>query len=129
MWEAEDGDQALEIVVGKTPDLILLDFKLAGKSGVEMVLEFQSVIPQVSIIMVTNDADVKLVVRALRNGAYDYLLKPVDRDQLSVSIMHALEKRQLERKGQGIAQEVARAPVPLRIDGAERPGTGFVASD
>ena len=98
VWEAEDGDQALEIVADKTPDLILLDFKLPGKNGIEMVFEFQSVIPQVPIIMVTNDADVKLVVRALRNGAYDYLLKPVDRDQLSVSIMHALEKRQLERK-------------------------------
>jgi DNA-binding NtrC family response regulator len=98
VWEAEDGDQALAIVAGKTPDLILLDFKMPGKNGLEMVREFQAVIPQVPIIMVTNDSDVKLVVNALRNGAYDYLLKPVDRDQLSVAITHALEKRQLERK-------------------------------
>ncbi len=98
VWEAKDGDQALEIVAGKRPDLILLDFKMPGKNGLEMVREFQSVIPQVPIIMVTNDSDVKLVVNALRNGAYDYLLKPVDKDQLSVAITHALEKRQLERK-------------------------------
>ncbi len=98
VWEAEDGDQALEIVAGKTPDLILLDFKMPGKNGLQMVAEFQAVIPQVPIIMVTNDSDVKLVVNTLRSGAYDYLLKPVDVDQLSVAITHALEKRQLERK-------------------------------
>ena len=98
VWEAEDGDQALGIVARKKPDLILLDFKMPGKNGLEMVMEFKVLIPQIPIIMVTNDSDVKLVVKALRNGAYDYLLKPVDRDQLSVSIEHALEKRQLERK-------------------------------
>ena len=97
-WEAEDGDHALAIIEDKRPDLILLDFKMPGKNGLEMVREFQMRIPQVPIIMVTNDADVKLVVQAMRDGAYNYLIKPVDPDELALNIEHAMEKRQLERK-------------------------------
>lgn len=97
-WEAEDGDHALGIIEEKVPDLILLDFKMPGKNGLEMVREFQSRIPSVPIIMVTNDSDVKLVVQAMRDGAYNYLLKPVDPDELALNIDHALEKRRLERK-------------------------------
>lgn len=98
VWEAEDGDHALSVIAEKTPDIILLDFKMPGKNGLEMVREFQVYIPQVPIIMVTNDSDVKLVVQAMRDGAYNYLLKPVDPDELSLNIDHALEKRRLERK-------------------------------
>lgn len=97
-WEAEDGDHASTIIAEKTPDIILLDFKMPGKNGLEMVREFQRHIPQVPIIMVTNDNDVKLVVQAMRDGAYNYLLKPVDPDELFLTIEHALEKRRLERK-------------------------------
>jgi DNA-binding NtrC family response regulator len=97
-WEAEDGDHALTVIAEKTPDLILLDFKMPGKNGLEMVREFQLRIPRVPIIMVTNEADVKLVVQAMRNGAYNYLLKPVDADELFLNMEHALEKRSLEKK-------------------------------
>lgn len=97
-WEAEDGDHALAIIEERVPDLILLDFKMPGRNGLEMVREFQARIPRVPIIMVTNDSDVKLVVQAMRDGAYNYLLKPVDPDELSLNVEHALEKRQLERK-------------------------------
>ncbi|MDL2210641.1 sigma-54 dependent transcriptional regulator [Desulfovibrio sp. OttesenSCG-928-O18] len=98
VWEAEDGDHALSVIEEKTPDIILVDFKMPGRNGLEMVREFQMRIPQVPIIMVTNDSDVKLVVQAMRDGAYNYLLKPLDPDELSLNIEHALEKRQLERK-------------------------------
>lgn len=97
-WEAEDGDHALTSIESRVPDLILLDFKMPGKNGLEMVREFQTRIPRVPIIMVTNDSDVKLVVQAIRDGAYNYLIKPVDPDELALNIEHALEKCQLERK-------------------------------
>lgn len=97
-WEAVDGDHALGIIEQNVPDLILLDFKMPGKNGLEMVREFQARIPSVPIIMVTNDSDVKLVVQAMRDGVYSYLLKPVDPDELALNVEHALEKRQLEKK-------------------------------
>ena len=95
---AETGEEALKKVMEEAPDLILLDIKLPGMDGYEVLkrtLKFdQGVVP----IMLTAFEDVEKVVRAMRMGAFDYITKPFDFNKVRLSIQKALEASQLKRE-------------------------------
>ena len=95
---AETGEDALKKVMEEAPDLILLDIKLPGMDGYEVLkrtLKFdQGVVP----IMLTAFEDVEKVVRAMRMGAFDYITKPFDFNKVRLSIQKALEASQLKRE-------------------------------
>lgn len=90
-----NGDEALsKFDVGQF-DLVLLDISMPGKSGTEVLRELQTRCPDTAVIMVTAIADINIAIDAMRNGAYDYLVKPIDLNMLSISIERALERRRL----------------------------------
>jgi len=95
---AETGEEALKKVMEEAPDLILLDIKLPGMDGYEVLertLKFdQGIVP----IMLTAFEDVEKVVRAMRMGAFDYITKPFDFNKVRLSIQKALEASQLKRE-------------------------------
>jgi two-component system, NtrC family, response regulator AtoC len=95
---AETGEEALKKVMEEAPDLILLDIKLPGMDGYEVLertVKFdQGVVP----IMLTAFEDVEKVVRAMRMGAFDYITKPFDFNKVRLSIQKALEASQLKRE-------------------------------
>jgi DNA-binding NtrC family response regulator len=95
---AETGEEALNKVTEEAPDLILLDIKLPGMDGYEVLertLKFdQGIVP----IMITAFEDVEKVVRAMRMGAFDYITKPFDFNKVRLSIQKALEASQLKRE-------------------------------
>jgi putative nucleotidyltransferase with HDIG domain len=90
-----DGSEALNKLAGESYALLLLDLKMPGRSGEEVLLEAAARYPETAVIMVTAIADVKTVIRLMKFGAYDYLVKPVDLDMLLLSVNRALEKRRL----------------------------------
>nr|HMN26003.1 response regulator [Ignavibacteriaceae bacterium] len=84
-----DGEAAVDKVKDFEPDLILLDIYLTTVNGLDLLKEFQKQFFNVPVIMITGYSDVNIAVKAMKLGAYDFLLKPVDIDQLKMIVQKA----------------------------------------
>ncbi|MBI3744766.1 MAG: response regulator, partial [Chloroflexi bacterium] len=87
---ASDGAQALSFIAVRKPDLVLLDMKMPGKSGSEVLKEIRFLHPGLPVILVTGVTDMEAASAALANGANGYLLKPFQRSELLRSIAETL---------------------------------------
>ena len=92
---AESGEQALEKITDKSFDLVLTDQRMSGIDGLELLERVKSRNPETEVIVLTAHGEVQSAVAATKQGAYDYLLKPIDLEQLELAIRRALERRQL----------------------------------
>jgi two-component system, NtrC family, response regulator AtoC len=95
---AESGEDALEKVEQEAPDLLLLDIKLPGMDGYEVLEKALGIDRSIVPIMITAYEDVEKVVRAMRLGAFDYITKPFEFDKIRLSMHKALEASQLKRE-------------------------------
>jgi DNA-binding NtrC family response regulator len=95
---AETGEEALEKVKEEAPDLALLDIKLPGMDGYEVLEEALKIDGGIIPIMITAFDEVDKVVKAMRLGAFDYIAKPFDFSKVHLSIQKALEASQLKRE-------------------------------
>jgi two-component system response regulator AtoC len=95
---AETGEEALEKVERETPDLVLLDIKLPGMDGFEVLERTLQIDRDVIPIMITAFDDVETVVKAMRLGAFDYIAKPFEFPKVHLSIRKALAASQLKRE-------------------------------
>jgi two-component system response regulator AtoC len=102
---AETGEEALEKVEGEAPDLVLLDIKLPGTDGYEVLEKALKIDRGIVPIMITAYEDVESVVKAMRLGAFDYITKPFDFDKVHLSIQKALEASQLKREVKHLRRE------------------------
>jgi putative two-component system response regulator len=93
---ARDGISALERVSQGRFDLMLCDVRMPGLSGVELVPKVLERDADVAILMLTAVDEPRTAVECLKLGAYDYLIKPVDLDELELALRAALRRRQLE---------------------------------
>jgi two-component system NtrC family response regulator len=91
-----DGGEADEKIQEFEPDIILLDIYLTTHNGLELLVEFQKKYYHIPVIMVTGYSDVKIAVTAIKSGAYDFLLKPIDIDQLQIVLKKALDNLNLK---------------------------------
>ena len=111
---AVDSVAAAQDVLGEQAfDLLLLDIAMPVRSGMDYLPELISQHPDLAVVMLTGEADVATSVRAMREGAYDYILKPVGLADLIIRIEHALLKRSLrleskehQRKREELADEL-----------------------
>ena len=92
---AENGEKALTLADSFCPDLILMDQKMPGMDGIEAMSRIRRNLPDVTVIILTAHASVELAVEAIKRGAYDYLPKPFDNDELLITIRRALEHNRL----------------------------------
>lgn len=92
---ASDGEEAAESVSTEDFDLVLMDIKMPGKSGVEILSWMAADHPDTSVIMITALADAQIAIESMKMGACDYVTKPFNLDALSMKIDRALEKRRL----------------------------------
>ncbi|MCX5995662.1 MAG: response regulator, partial [Chloroflexi bacterium] len=88
---AADGNEALWKAFMKDFDIVLLDIKMPGLSGMEVLSRIVIDHPDTSVVMVTAVLDTKIAVEAMRLGAYDYVTKPFSLDDLGARIKKALE--------------------------------------
>jgi DNA-binding NtrC family response regulator len=89
---AESGEQALRCLQERSFDVALVDIRMPGMDGMELLERIQRVDPRIQIIIVTAFAAVDTAVRALKQGALDYVTKPVDPDELSHVVARAIEQ-------------------------------------
>jgi DNA-binding NtrC family response regulator len=103
-WFREDGynvsnsasaAEALQQLQGRKWDILLLDIKMPGMDGMELQQRVKEIDPSATIIFITAHATVDTAVKALKEGAYDYVTKPVDPDYLSHMVTNALKQRNL----------------------------------
>ncbi|MEW5983923.1 MAG: sigma-54 dependent transcriptional regulator [Acidobacteriota bacterium] len=105
---AEEGLQVLK--TGDGADLILLDIRLPGMSGLEAVGEILKIDPRVPIIIMTAHGTRDSAIDAIRRGAYDYFTKPFRLEEMEIVIRRALEKRRLNFEIERLREELAAAP-------------------
>ncbi len=93
---AEDSLAALEQIPREPPDVILLDLKMPGLDGIQVLEQVKRMDPHMPVVIVTAYGDLGSAVQAMRLGAYDYVTKPFDNDEIVFTVKRALEKRELE---------------------------------
>lgn len=98
IFEADDGSTAIEKVHEQAFDLILMDIRMIKVSGLEALNQIKIFNPAIPIIIMTAYASVGTAVEALKNGAYDYLTKPLDFDELRLAMERAVDHRQLREE-------------------------------
>ncbi len=89
--EAYSGDEALAAYRQESPDVVvLLDVRMPGKDGVETLHELKELDPDASVIMVTAVHEEDIAKKAMSEGAFDYITKPIDREDLEMALMTKL---------------------------------------
>ncbi|MGA2133868.1 MAG: sigma-54 dependent transcriptional regulator [Bryobacteraceae bacterium] len=90
--------EALESIQNTEYDVALLDIKMPGMDGMELQSRLREADPELTVIIMTGYASVETAVQALKQGAYDYITKPIDPDELSHLVANALEHRRARRE-------------------------------
>lgn len=96
--EAESGEKAISALESAPPDLVLLDFKLPDTDGLTLLKKIKQADPDILVIMMTGFSTIETAVEAMKQGAYHYLNKPVNLDELALLVAKALETTTLRRE-------------------------------
>jgi len=90
---AGSAEEALGMVHAFHPDLVVTDIQMGGMSGLELLAQVNAKMPEVDVVVMTGYEDMRTAIGAIRAGAYDYLVKPVDLEQLELVIARCLRDR------------------------------------
>ncbi|HKM49298.1 MAG TPA: sigma-54 dependent transcriptional regulator [Terriglobales bacterium] len=104
--EADSGEPALKLAQRESPDLVLLDVRMPDLSGIEVLDQLKKSGEARAVIMITADPQLDDVKAALKLGAYDFVGKPIDFDELHITIKNALEANNLRTEVQALRGEV-----------------------
>ncbi len=106
--EAASGSEALEKIRDNPVELVIMDIKMPGKSGFEVLPEMRAICPDTAVIMATGVTDTITAIQCMKQGAYDYITKPFNVDEVALSVARALEKRRLEQENRDYQQHLER---------------------
>jgi two-component system response regulator HydG len=95
---AATGDEALQITKKEIYDLVVCDFKLPDINGIELIPKLKITNPEAAIIVITGYSDVKIAVKAIKLGVYDYVTKPLFPDELLLTVKHAIASKQVAKQ-------------------------------
>ena len=93
-----DGRSALAMLESFRPEVVLLDIGLPGINGLEVLTEIKKREPDILVIMITAYEDIDTVISAMKSGAYDYIIKPIQLDSLKLCIKNALDTIKLRKE-------------------------------
>ncbi|HUZ17901.1 MAG TPA: sigma-54 dependent transcriptional regulator [Spirochaetia bacterium] len=105
---APDGRKAMDIVNNTDIDLVVADLKMPGLSGQELLKQISSAYPMIPVIILTGHGTIETAVDAMRDGAFDFLTKPVNLDRLSLLAKRALSNRKLILEHRALKEEVEK---------------------
>jgi DNA-binding NtrC family response regulator len=117
MGTAENAQDALARMAEGRWDLALVDIKMRGTDGIELQRRMHEIDPEMVVIIMTGYASVETAVAALKNGAYDYVTKPLDPDDIAHQIQKALSHRKVERENVRLRETVAEVQRPPDLVG------------
>ena len=114
---AENAHDALGKMAAQKFDLSLVDIKMPGTDGVELQRRMHEIDPEMLVIIMTGYASVETAVAALKNGAYDYVSKPFDPDDIAHTVHNALTHKRVEQENARLRETVASTTRPQEIVG------------
>jgi DNA-binding NtrC family response regulator len=117
---AANAKEALRLAAAKSYDIALVDIRMPGMDGLELMERLLRERPDLTVIIITAYAAVDTAVRALKAGAYDYITKPFDPEELSLLIHRASEHRSLRSENQKLKEQLATVAGPSPIVGVSR---------
>jgi putative two-component system response regulator len=95
-YEADNADKAINCLHASPAEVVLLDIRMPGKTGQELLPEISATFPRTAVIMATADIEPNTIIDCLKNGASDYITKPFNVEQIIEAIKTVLEKKRLE---------------------------------
>lgn len=99
-------EEALEIIQDTSFDLALIDIKMEGMSGLDLLVELKEADPWITVIMMTGYGSIEMAVEAIKGGAYDFISKPFDNEMLCRVVRKGLERNRLIRENHFLRQKV-----------------------
>jgi DNA-binding NtrC family response regulator len=114
---AESANEALTLMAQQRWDAALLDIKMRGTDGIELQRRMHEIDPDLMVIMMTGYASVETAVAALKNGAYDYVTKPLDPDEIAHLVKNALSHKHAEQENIRLRETVAEVARPEEMVG------------
>src|SRR5204863_6249094 len=141
---APDGARGLEIIRSRRVDVTLLDVRMPGEPGSAVLPRILSLSESIAVILITAVPHVRTAVEAIKAGAYDYVVKPFDVDEILALVRQAAQRRALERevhylraeldRAQGFDALVGRHPSMVRLyeliaQVAQTPATVLIAAE
>ena len=103
---AHDGQPGIDLALSASPDILLLDVRMPGLDGLDVLARLKQEIPALPVVMLTGTKDVKTAVRATQLGAFDYLTKPFVNDEVVAVVRRALETRALQLEVEELRQRL-----------------------
>jgi DNA-binding NtrC family response regulator len=107
---ALEGERALGIVRAETPDLLLVDYKMPGMNGMEVLRQAKDMDPDLPVVLITGHANYQGAVEAIKAGAHDYLSKPFDNNEVIRVVHRALGERDLKLKVRNLSSQLKYNP-------------------
>ena len=95
---AKSGEDALKIIRGKGIDVAVLDVRMPGMDGIQTLREVKKIDPLMEVIMLTGHASVEVAIEGMELGAFDYLMKPADIDELFYKLQDAFKKKTIQQE-------------------------------
>lgn len=123
---SNSGEDALEKVKDEKPDIMLLDQKMPGMHGMNVLKKTREICPETMVIINTAYGDLASAIDAIRLNAYDYIIKPVNLEALHFRVLRCIEKLKLKRKIRLYENILPVCCVckKIRDDADKKPGTG-----
>ncbi|HNZ10798.1 MAG: Transcriptional regulatory protein ZraR [Deltaproteobacteria bacterium ADurb.Bin151] len=109
--EAENGETGIRMVAENQFDLILLDYKMPGMDGMEVLKEVKRINHEIDVVIITAYGTIETAVEAIKVGAIDYITKPVELDELLILVDRVTERRGLIRENELLKQELGNRGV------------------
>jgi two-component system phosphate regulon sensor histidine kinase PhoR len=114
--KASTGLEALSLLESQTIPIILLDLKMPGMDGMEVLKRIRQLHEEILVIVITGFATVETAIEAMKQGAYDFIPKPFEPEQLRLVVKRAAEKLQLTREAQSLERERNRTLADLNTE-------------
>ncbi|NQT58548.1 MAG: sigma-54-dependent Fis family transcriptional regulator [Bacteroidetes bacterium] len=114
---AENGLQAWEYVNKQHIDLVVSDLRMPIMSGEELLLKISSAYPTLPVIILTGHGTIESAVNAMRDGAFDFVTKPINLDRLSLLVKRAVSSRKLQIENSNLLQELEKLKKKHKFDG------------
>ena len=105
---ASSGEEALRVLSETPVDVVVLDVRMPGMDGIEALREIKKIDPLLQVIMLTGHANVEVAIEGMELGAFDYLMKPADMDELLYKIQDAYKAKSIQEQKIARLQQTGR---------------------